>query len=86
MQDFNFCIPTNFIFGKDTHKKVGETIKNLNYKKVLVNYGGTFLRENGLLDTVLNSLKENGLEVVELDGVLPNPRLSLVYKGIELCR
>lgn len=86
MLDFNFCIPTNFIFGKDTHKKVGETIKAMGYKKVLVNYGGTFLQETGLLDVILNSLRESGLEVVELDGVLPNPRLSLVYKGIEICR
>ncbi|MBC5690565.1 iron-containing alcohol dehydrogenase [Mediterraneibacter sp. NSJ-55] len=86
MLDFNFCVPTNFIFGRDTHKKVGETIKGLGYKKVLVNYGGTFLQETGLLDVVLNSLKNSGLEVVELDGVLPNPRLGLVYRGIELCR
>lgn len=86
MLDFNFGVPTNFIFGKDTHKKVGETIKGMGYKKVLVNYGGTFLQETGLLDVILNSLKGSGLEVVELDGVLPNPRLSLVYKGIEICR
>ena len=86
MQDFNFCIPTNFIFGKDTHKKVGETVRALGCKKVLVNYGGTFLQETGLLGVIIDSLKNAGLEVVELDGVLPNPRLSLVYKGIELCR
>lgn len=86
MLDFNFCVPTNFIFGKDAHKKVGETIKGLGHKKVLVNYGGTFLQETGLLDVIRKSLTESGLEIVELDGVLPNPRLSLVHKGIELCR
>lgn len=86
MLDFNFCVPTNFIFGKDTHKKVGETIVNLGKKKVLVNYGGTFLQETGLLNDILDNLKASGLEIVELDGVLPNPRLSLVYKGIEICR
>jgi len=86
MQDFNFCIPTNFIFGKDSHKKVGETVSALGYKKVIVNYGGTFLQETGLLGTIIASLEASGLAVIELDGVLPNPRLSLVYKGIELCR
>lgn len=86
MQDFDFCIPTRFVFGKDTHKKAGEVIASLGKKKVLVTYGGTFLQETGLLDEILNNLKASGLEVVELDGVLPNPRLSLVYKGIEICR
>lgn len=86
MLDFNFCIPTNFIFGKDTHKKVGETIAAMGGHKVLVNYGGTFLQETGLLDDILANLKASGLAVVELDGVLPNPRLSLVHKGIKLCR
>lgn len=85
MLDFNFCIPTNFIFGRDAHKKVGETIAALGKRKVLVNYGGTFLQETGLLDEIKTHLNESGLEVVELDGVLPNPRLSLVYEGIELC-
>ena len=86
MLDFNFCVPTQFVFGKETHKKVGELIANLGYKKVLVNYGGTFLQQTGLLDVIIDSLESAGLEFVELDGVLPNPRLSLVYKGIELCR
>ena len=86
MLDFNFCVPTNFIFGKGTHTQAGDIMKELGYKRVLVNYGGNFLQETGLLDVILKSLKNSGLEVTELDGVLPNPRLSLVYQGIDLCR
>lgn len=87
MLNFDFCIPTNFIFGKDTHKRCGEIISNLNFHTVLLVYdGGTFLKDTGLLDAVLQNLKDARLNVLELTGVLPNPRLSLVYDGVNICK
>lgn len=87
MLDFNFCVSTNFIFGKDTHKHVGETAAALGVKKVMLVYdSGQFLKTTGILDAVLDSLKSAGLTVTELTGVLPNPRLGLVREGVKLGR
>lgn len=86
MNIFNFFAPTKVIFGKDAEKNVGELIKEQNCKKVLVHYGSNSAKKSGLLDRVFESLKSNNIDFVELGGVVPNPRLSLVYKGIELCK
>lgn len=87
MLDFNFCVSTNFIFGKDTHKKVGETAASLGVQKVMLVYdSGDFLKTTGLLDAVLHSLEDANLEVTKLTGVLPNPRLGLVREGVALGR
>ncbi len=85
MLDFTFHNATKIIFGRDTEKKVGEEISKLG-KKVLFHYGGGSIKKTGLYDRVVESLKESGVEIFELGGVMPNPRLSLVREGIELCR
>lgn len=85
MLNFNFSCKTRIMFGKDTELKVGkETAKYSN--KVLLHYGGGSIKKTGLYDKVINSLKESNIEYVELGGVKPNPRLSLVKEGIDLCR
>jgi alcohol dehydrogenase YqhD (iron-dependent ADH family) len=85
MNNFVFQNPTRIIFGKDTEAQVGqETAKYA--KKVLLHYGGGSIKKTGLYDRVVKSLKEAGIEIFELGGVLPNPRLSLVKEGIRLCR
>ena len=87
MQNFVFSVPTNLVFGVDTHKQVGTWISNYGVKKVLFVYdSGRFLVESGLLDEVRQSLKDAGLEVSELTGVQPNPVLSLVHKGVAQAR
>ncbi len=85
MDNFRFLSPTEIIFGKDTENLVGEQVKRY-ASKVLLHYGGGSIKRTGLYDRVVASLKEHGIEVVELGDVLPNPRLSLVHEGIELCR
>ena len=55
-------------------------------RKVLVHYGSNSAEKSGLLERIFCSLGEAGISYVSLGGVVPNPRLSLVYKGIELCR
>ncbi|WP_238905072.1 iron-containing alcohol dehydrogenase [Clostridium sp. YIM B02506] len=86
MQDFNFYTPTQVVFGKKGEDKVGELINALNCKKVLVHFGGNSAKKSGLLDRVFDSLTQSGIDYVSLGGVVPNPRLSKVYEGIELCR
>ena len=85
MLNFDFYAPTRILFGKDTEKEVGALIKPL-AKKVLVHYGGGSIKRSGLYDTVVTSLQESGVDFVELGGVKPNPRLSLVHEGIDLCK
>lgn len=85
MLNFDFHNPTRIIFGKDTQKEVGVLLKPYS-KKVLLHYGGSSIKKSGLYDEVVASLKENNIEFVELGGVVPNPRLSLVKEGIDLCK
>lgn len=85
MNNFTFSAPTKIIFGKDTEQFVGS--EALKYsKKVLVHYGGGSVKRIGVYDKVITSLKNSGIEIFELGGVEPNPRLSLVYKGIDIVK
>ena len=86
MINFEFHNPTKVIFGKNVEAEVGKEIKRLGGHKVLVHFGGDYLQANGTLDRIHKGLTDAGLEYVDLDGVVPNPRLSLVKKGIELCK
>ncbi|GHV19142.1 NADH-dependent butanol dehydrogenase A [Clostridia bacterium] len=85
MDNFQLYTPTKIVFGKGEQKNIGELIKP-HAKKVLVHYGSDRIKKNGLFDEVTSSLKTAGVEYIELGGVVPNPRLSLVYEGIELCK
>lgn len=86
MINFIYHTPTKVIFGKETENHVGEEIKVGGYKKVLIHFGGTYLYENGVLDRVHKSLTDCGIEYVDFGGVVPNPRMSHVKEGIELCK
>jgi len=85
MQNFEFYLRTKIHFGKDTENKVGEEAAHF-AKKVLLHHSGGHAARSGLVDRVKGSLKNAGVEWVELDGVQPNPRLSLVYKGIDIVK
>jgi alcohol dehydrogenase YqhD (iron-dependent ADH family) len=85
MNNFEFQNSTKIIFGKNTQNLVGEEVKKYS-KKVLFHYGGESIKKSGLYNAVCDSLKESGVEFVELGGVKPNPRLSLVREGIEICK
>ena len=86
MVNFQYYAPTKVVFGKDTELQTGALAKEFGASKVLVHYGGNSAVKSGLLERVCNSLKEANLPYVTLGGVVPNPRLSLVYKGIELVK
>lgn len=82
----NFNMYTEMAFGKEAEKQVGALVKKYGGTKVLLVYGGGSIKRSGLYDTVVASLNEAGIPFVELGGVQPNPRKSLVLKGIELAR
>lgn len=86
MQNFNYYAPTRVVFGKGTENEVGKLIKEQNCKKVLVHYGGGSVIRSGLLDRVYTSLGAEGIAYTTLGEVVPNPRLSKVREGIELCQ
>ena len=85
MQNFTFYNPTKLIFGKDQLSQLQTEIPQYG-KKVLVVYGGGSIKRNGLYDKVKEQLHEIGAEVFELSGVEPNPRISTVRKGVEICK
>ncbi|MBQ9201993.1 MAG: iron-containing alcohol dehydrogenase [Bacteroidales bacterium] len=86
MKDFIYYAPTEVVFGRESEDKTADEVKKYGGHKVLVHYGGQSARRSGLLDKVCHQLNESGIEVVELGGVVPNPRLSKVREGIALAR
>ncbi|WP_100373873.1 iron-containing alcohol dehydrogenase [Bacillus sp. FJAT-45037] len=85
MNPFVFKNPTKLVFGEGQNEQIGKEVGRYG-KRVLLVYGGGSIKKNCLYDLVSNQLSEIGAEVTELAGVEPNPRLTTVRKGIELCR
>jgi hypothetical protein len=85
MLNFTYDNTTKMIFGKDTELQAAKEAK-LYGKKVLIHYGGGSIKKNGLYEKLIKCFKDEDLEVFELAGVQPNPRLSLVREGIKICR
>lgn len=86
MLNFDYYTPTKVAFGKDTVSRVGKLIKEFGGKKVLIHYGGGSVIRSGLMDKVKAILEEEQIPYIMLGGAVPNPHLSLVYEGIELCK
>lgn len=86
MENFAYYTPTKVVFGKDEEKNVGKLAKDFGAKKVLIHYGGGSAVRSGLIDRIKTSLSEENISFVELGGVKPNPRLSLIYEGIKLAK
>lgn len=86
MYSFIYHTPTEVRFGRKAEDEIGSIIATRGFKKVLVHYGGGSAVRSGLLGRIVGKLDESGVSHVELGGVVPNPRLSLVHKGIELAR
>lgn len=85
MNSFDFQNRTRIIFGRDVEQQAGSLMAGLG-KTVLLHYGGGSIKKSGLYQRIMKSLMDAGVEVVELPGAMPNPRLSLVREGISLCR
>ncbi|MBS6763530.1 MAG: iron-containing alcohol dehydrogenase [Clostridium sp.] len=85
MRTFEFTVPTRVLLGKEAEDQVAEYI-SLYGSRVLVHFGGSHIRNSGLLDKIERILATSGIYYEELGGVKPNPRLSLVKEGIMKCR
>lgn len=86
MHNFEYYTPTRVVFGKGAENETGRLVREQDCKKVLLHYGGNSAKKSGLLDRVCRSLDEEGIDYVSLGGVVPNPHLSLVREGIEICK
>lgn len=86
MENFQYYTPTKIIFGRGAEEQTGQLAAEQGCKKVLVHYGGGSVVRSGLLERIYRSLDAAGISYVSLGGVVPNPRLSLVYEGIRLAR
>lgn len=86
MNNYQYFTPTKVVFGVGSELQVGNLLSSCGAKKVFVHYGGGSVIRSGLLESIEKCLKEAGIEYVTLGGVVPNPRLSKVYEGIELAK
>lgn len=86
MFHFTYHTPTTVVFGKGAEEQTGTLVKAQGCRKVLIHYGGGSVVRSGLLGRIKAALEAEGVACTELGGVVPNPRLSLVYQGIELAR
>lgn len=86
MYDFEYFAPTKVAFGRESEGKLAQYLKEAGCKKALLHYGGASAERSGVLAVARSALREAEVEFCELGGVQPNPRLSLVHRGIELCR
>lgn len=84
MTDFEYCAPTRYLFGKDKEERTGEMVRRFGGNKVLLHFGGGSAIKSGLLSRIKASLDNAGLQFVELGGVKPNPRSTLVDEGVML--
>ena len=86
MFHFTYHTPTTVVFGKGAEEQTGALVKAQGCRKVLIHYGGGSVVRSGLLGRIKAALEAEGVACTELGGVVPNPRLSLVYQGFELAR
>jgi len=86
MKDFTFHAPTEVAFGKESEARIPDLIRKYGGNKVLIHYGGGSAVQSGLIDEIKQYLAEGGIDYVGLGGVVPNPLLSKVREGIELCK
>lgn len=86
MLDFTYQSPTRFVLGRQAELQAGVSCRDFGLRRVLLHFGSHSAERSGLLDRVRESLRQSGIEFVELGGVVANPRDTLVYDGIDRCR
>lgn len=86
MNNFDWYAPTHIVFGRGTESEVSSLLKSSKCNRVLLHYGSGSVIRTGLLGKIKSSLDKAGIDYIELGGVVANPRLSLVYEGIELAK
>lgn len=83
--NFEYCNPTKLYFGEDSLNYLNTELPKYGDNVVLI-YGGGSIKKNGIYDDVCRLLKDNGKNVAEIAGVMPNPTLEKLYEGVEIAR
>ena len=84
MKTFNYTYPVNVYFGEGSAKTAFSNELKKYGKKVLLAYGGGSIKKNGIYDEIVSLLKEENKEVIEFNGIMPNPTYKKVKEGVEL--
>lgn len=85
MNSFIYDIPVKVYFGENQLSHLGEELKKYG-NRVLLTYGGGSIKRIGLYDNVIEVLHKAGMEVFELSGIEPNPRIESVREGVKMCK
>lgn len=83
--NFSFCNPTKLYFGDDSLNYLNTELPKYGKNVVLI-YGGGSIKKNGIYDAVMKILIDNGKDVAEIAGVMPNPTVDKLYEGVEIAR
>lgn len=83
--NFTYCNPTKLYFGKESIKGLNKELPKYG-KNVLLVYGGGSIKKNGIYDEVVKILKDNGKEIFEDAGVMPNPTVEKLNEGVDIAR
>ncbi|MCM1348619.1 MAG: iron-containing alcohol dehydrogenase [Firmicutes bacterium] len=86
MENFTYCTPTKYVFGRGAELHAASELEAIGARRVMVVFGGGSVKRSGLLDRVLGQLDQAGIAHIELGGIQPNPTDPKVREGIELCR
>ncbi len=80
MNKFVYYAPTEIVFGPDAETRTAELVKKYGGSRVLVVYGGQSAKKSGLIDRITENLKNAGIQVLAMGGVVPNPLVSTARK------
>ncbi len=86
MLSFDFYTPTKVFFGKGRQNDIGKIISEYGYKKIMLQYGKGRIKQNGLYSEIIASLCEHNIEVVEMGGVEPNPKVEFIREAINVAK
>ena len=86
MIDFDFQIKTRIVFGKDKHLEVGKLLKEQGAEKVMIFIGQGSVKKSGLLDKVINCIKQEDIEFILVEGIRPNPTADFARRAVELAK
>ncbi|MBF6842147.1 iron-containing alcohol dehydrogenase, partial [Acinetobacter baumannii] len=85
MNNFSFYNPVKIHFGEGSIENLRMELPQYG-KNILIVYGGGSIKANGVYDSIMSILNDLDMNVFELSGVEPNPRVETARKGIEICK
>lgn len=83
--NFSYCNPTKLYFGDKSLDYLNTELPKYGRNVVLI-YGGGSIKKNGIYDEVMKILNDNGKNVAEISGVMPNPTVGKLYEGVGIAR